>query len=83
VLAELWCDAQVISFKEAFLRIDLELAAKRSSARRGPKSMLPSACEFAKDELLSQTADDMQTHVYSKSLEYMRGRTRRSGVVSS
>ena len=44
--------------------------------------MLTSACEFAEDELLSQTPDNMQTHVYSKSLEYMPGRTRRTGVVS-
>jgi hypothetical protein len=40
-----------------------------------PKSMLPSACEFAQDELLRQTADDMQTQVYPKSLEYMPGST--------
>ena len=46
------------------------------------KSMLTFACQFAENELLSQTADDMQTHVYPKSLEYMPGRTRRTGVVS-
>jgi hypothetical protein len=39
------------------------------------KSMLTSACEFAQDELLSQTADDMQTQIYPKSLEYMPGST--------
>jgi hypothetical protein len=37
--------------------------------------MLTSACEFAQDELLSQTADDMQTQIYPKSLEYMPGST--------
>ena len=39
------------------------------------KSMLASACEFAQDELLGQTADDMQTQVYPKRLEYMPGIT--------
>jgi len=42
---------------------------------RALELVLPSACEFAQDELLSQTANDMQTHVYPKSLEYMPGRT--------
>ena len=46
------------------------------------ESVLPSACEFAQDELLSETADDMQTHVDPKSLEYMAGRPSRTGVVS-
>jgi hypothetical protein len=37
--------------------------------------VLTSAGEFAQDELLSQTADDMQTQIYPKSLEYMPGST--------
>ena len=37
--------------------------------------MLTSAREFAEDELLSQTPDDMQTQIYPKSLEYMPGST--------
>ena len=37
--------------------------------------MLTSACEFVEDELLSQTANDMQTQIYPKSLEYMPGST--------
>jgi hypothetical protein len=37
--------------------------------------VLTSVGEFAQDKLLSQTADDMQTQVYPKSLEYMPGST--------
>ena len=51
-------------------RNDFELAAKGRPCA-GSKSMLTSAGEFAQDELLGQTADDMQTHVNPKSLEYM------------
>jgi len=46
-----------------------EAACERSTL------VFTSTCEFAQDELLSQTADDMQTHIYPKSLEYMPGST--------
>ena len=76
VLAELSCGSQVVSFKKLFLRNQIELAANRTSAQcEGSRSVLTSAREFAQDELLSQTADDMQTQVYPKSLEYMPGST--------
>ena len=48
----------------------------------GSKSVLTSACEFAQDELLGQTAHDVQAHVYSKGLEYMLDCTRRTRIVS-
>jgi hypothetical protein len=40
------------------------------------------ACEFGQNKFLSQTADDMETHVNPKTLEYMPGSTIRTGVVS-
>jgi len=49
---------------------------------RNSTSMLTSTREFAQDELLDETAGDVQHHVYAKGLEYMAGRTRRTGVVS-
>ena len=76
MLAVLACGSQALSFKKLISR-NRPRTCRQTRLRlcEGSKSVLPSTCEFAQDELLSQTADDMQTQIYPKSLEYMPGST--------
>ena len=76
MLAVLACGSQVLSFKKLISR-NRPRTCRQSKLHPcgGSKSVLTSACEFAQDELLGQTADDMQTQIYPKSLEYMPGST--------
>jgi hypothetical protein len=53
-----------------------------ASFSAGLRLVPTSAGEFAQNELLGQTADDMQTHINPESFEYMSGSMSRTGVVS-
>jgi len=76
VLAELSCGFTGAFLQETPLKNSTSnLPSIQAPPMRGSKSMLTSAREFAQDELLSQTSDDMQTQVHPKRLEYMPGST--------